>query len=127
MLKRFNKFILFTIADMFWVKQTRQMHVIRGYKNEQKFRSHLFFINPCKNFIHHEVTVHPVKTHCVKGLLEVTPFFTSRVVKIELIHAVRLLIKVICSKNLSITSAAPIVSEPERGTEGFKTASKLHV
>jgi len=71
--------------------------------------------------------VHPVKTHCVKGLLEVTPFFTSRVVKIELIHAVRLLIKVICSKNLSITSAAPIVSEPERGTEGFKTASKLHV
>jgi len=59
MLKRFNKFILFTIADMFWVKQTRQMHVIRGYKNEQKFRSHSFFINPCKNFIHHEVNRSP--------------------------------------------------------------------
>jgi len=29
-------------------------------------------------------------------------------------------------QNLSITLAAPIVSEPERGTEVFKTASKLH-
>jgi len=25
--------ILFTIADMFWVRKTRQIHVIRGYRN----------------------------------------------------------------------------------------------
>jgi len=31
-LERLTFSIVFTIADMFWVKKTRQMHVPRGYK-----------------------------------------------------------------------------------------------
>jgi len=31
-LERLELAILFTIVDIFWVKKTRQMHVVRGHK-----------------------------------------------------------------------------------------------
>jgi len=70
-LERLKFAILFTIADMFWVKTTRRMHVIRRYKKletEISFTLHspLFFHSPLQKLIHHGVPIHPVKKHWFK-------------------------------------------------------------
>jgi len=51
-LQSLNLAILFMIADIFWVKKTRQMHGILGYKKlaTEKFHSPLFFHSPSQKF-----------------------------------------------------------------------------
>jgi len=59
-----NFAVIFTITDMFWVRKTRQMHVIRGYKKlgtaiSFTLHSPSSFIHPCKTFIQPRVNHSP--------------------------------------------------------------------